>query len=260
MALDIKGIIAKAGLTGEEAQAAEKAFSSQALATAIEETAMHTANEAFQTERAEMQRNWDTANAEYLAMQTKVTALETKVGATQAEKDAAAAKLAAAEKKVADLSTFDPVKFKEELLTDATKKFNDFNVGARSFELDALECVADHQQLFGTRLSAKQLALDALAAGKDPQTFWKEKFGVDAKREEIAKAAHQKELDDHGRKVLDDYLAAQNNPATRTMTDSRNPFYTPVGDGKTVAQPWDATETPSDEQALFGELSKARVQ
>src|SRR5580692_6918857 len=132
MAFDIAAIIAKAGLTGEAAEAAQKAFSSDSLKAAIEETAMHTANEAFKAERDKMNSNWDIANAEYVAMQAKVGELETKIGATQAEKDAAAKKLADAEKKMADLSTFDPVKQREEILAEATKKFNEFNVGARS--------------------------------------------------------------------------------------------------------------------------------
>lgn len=258
MAFDIAAIIAKAGLTGEAAEAAQKAFSSDSLKAAIEETAMHTANEAFKAERDKMNSNWDIANAEYVAMQAKVGELETKIGATQAEKDAAAKKLADAEKKVADLSTFDPAKQREEILAEATKKFNEFNVGARSVELDALECVAEHQQLFGQRISAKQLVLDALAAQKDPSTYWQEKYGVTAKREEIAKAAHQKELDDHGKKVLDEYIAKQSDPGTRTLSDSRNPFYLPQADGK-ESSPWDSGETPADERALFTELSKARV-
>jgi hypothetical protein len=267
MALDIKALIAKAGLTGEAAEAATKAFSSEALTTVIEEEAAHRANEAFQADRAKMQQNWDTANAEYIAMQAekdaaeaKVIALETKFGATQAEKDAAAAKLAAAERKVADLSSFDPNKFKTEILTEAQKAAAEFNIGARSFELDALECVADHQQLFGERLSAKQLALDALAAKKDPQAYWEEKYNVKAKREEIAKNAHEKELSDHGKKVLDEYIAKQSNPSTRDLSDSRNPFYTPAADASKITQPWDMNDTPADEQAMFNELSRARVQ
>jgi len=259
MALDIKAIIAKAGLTGEAAEAATKAFSSEALAKAVEEDAMFKANEAFQTERAKIQANWDTANAEYLAMQDKVTELETKVGATEKEKEDAAKKLADAEKKVTELSGFDQAKFKEEILAAAKKEAAEFTVGARGFELDALDCVDAHQQLFGQRISAKQLALDALAAKKDPQAYWEEKYKVQEKRAEIAKQASEKHDQDVSKKAVDEYIAKQSNPATRDLTDSRNPFYTPAPDGKAV-QPWDATDTPADESALMNELSKARVQ
>jgi len=260
MALDIKALIAKAGLTGDAAEAAQKAFSSEALTTAIEEEAMHKANAAFETDKAKMKENWETANREYMQMQEELKTVRADADSTKAERDASAAKLKEAEKKVTELSSVDLGKLKTEILAEAKQSFGEFEVGARSIELDALECVSEHQQLFGQKLSVKTLVTEALAAKKAPADYWNEKYNVSAKREEIAKAAHDKELADHGKKVLDEYIAAQSNPATRTMTDSRNPFYTPAADPTKTVQPWDMTDQPSDETALMNELSRARVQ
>jgi hypothetical protein len=73
-----------------------------------------------------------------------------------------------------------------------------------TFQGEMLDLMADHQELFGNKLRAKDLISEAAKAGTgDIRQFWEEKYGVAAKREEVAEA-EKKEWEEKIRKEAKD--------------------------------------------------------
>lgn len=245
-------LINKAGLTPEQKAEAEKIFGIPSLTTLIEETAMHTANEAFSARKSQLEASWNTANEEYKAM---LTSTET----TAAELTQAKADLAAATEK---LKTANPGIDLDKLTADITKvvmeKAGVLELGRGATELDAVECVAQHRELFGQSLSARTLVQEALAAKKSPTAYWEEKYGVAQKRSDLAKAAteqHDREVEERGYKKR---ISEEAHPGARTLAPSKDPFWVPKPATTEGMQPWEATEVPADETALLNELQAAR--
>lgn len=253
MALNWKDIIAKSNMTAEEKATAEKVFGTESLTTAIEEAAMHTANAAFEADRNKMQQQWDTANAEYVRMQNDTSA-------TAAELTKAKADLAEATEKLKRAGEVDFTKVTDALRTELTDHVNKMQLGRGAYEVDAIECVAAHRELFGQTLSVRQLIEDALAAKKPVQAYWEEHYKVGEKRSEIAKAAHDREIEAAKNEGYAKRVAEEANPATRPLTESKNPFWVPKqGATNEGVNPWDATDAPPEEQALLRELTAARA-
>lgn len=255
MPLNFKEMVEKAGLTDEQKKVATELFGTESLTKLIEEGAMHAANEAFTGEKARLQANWDRANTEYIAMQEKV-----------ADHEATAKELAEAKKALGEasekLKTAMPALDLDKLTKDITAVVRGeaatLEMGARTTELDALECVAAHRELFGQNLSVRQLVQDALAAKKSPTAYWEEKYQVANKRTEVQKAAHDKEIADATEAGYKKRIGEEANPATRSLAPSKDPFWVPKPATTEAMQPWDATEQPAEEKALFDELSQAR--
>lgn len=257
--LNFKEIIEKTpGLTDEQKKMATDLFGIESLTTLIEETSMHRANEAFAATKAEMQANWDRANTEYISMQEKVANHD----ATAAELTKAKADLAAATER---LKTANPNIDIEKMTKDITEVVRNeartLEMGRGAIELDALECADEHRQLFGSNLSVRQLVQDALAAKKSPKEYWEEHYKVTDKRNEVTKAAHDKEIADAVESGYKKRIAEEANPSTRPLTASRDPFWVPKETGKQDAiNPWDEGAPPVEETTLMNELQASRGQ
>jgi hypothetical protein len=244
-----------AGLTDEQKKIAREVFGIESLTTAIEEQSLHVANETFRAEKATLQANWDKANSEYLAMQDQVANGDaTRVELAQAKKD-----LAEATEK---LKTANPGVDIDKLTADITKvvmdKAGTLELGRGAIELDAIECVAAHRELFGQGISARQLVQDALAAKKPVTAYWEEHYKVADKRTELSKAAHDKEMKDADEAGYKRALAEREHPGTRPLAPSKDPFWVPKPSTTEAMQPWESEGRPAEEEALLGELMQAR--
>lgn len=255
MALNFKEMIDKAGLTDEQKKAAAELFGVDSLTKLIEEDALHQANEAFVADKTKLQANWDRANTEFLKMQERVTNYD----ATEKELTDARKALADATEK---LKTANPNIDLDKLTKDITEvvrgEARTLEMGRGAIELDALECVSAHRDLFGQQLSVRQLVQDALAAKKPVVAYWEEKYNVPAKRTEVAAAAHNKELSDAEERGYKKRIGEEANPATRALSPSKDPFWVPKPATTEAMQPWEATEAPAEETVLLNELQAAR--
>ncbi len=253
--IDFKTLIESAKLTDEQKKIATEVFGIESLTRSIEESAMHTANEAFKTRKAELEGSWETANSEYLDMKAKYADHE----ATATELAQAKADLAAATEK---LKTANPGIDIDKLTKDITAVVKHdagmFELGRGATELDAIECVAAHRELFGQGISPRALVQEALAAKKPVTEYWEEKYKVADKRTEIAKAAsetHDREVEERGYRKA---MSEREHPGTRALAPSKDPFWVPKPDGKEALNPWDSEGVPAEETALLGELQAAR--
>jgi hypothetical protein len=70
-----------------------------------------------------------------------------------------------------------------------------------ALSLEAADLVADHQEIFGTRIKAFDLVKEAMQAGKPVREYWNEKYDVEAKQEELA-TAKQQEWEENLRKEV----------------------------------------------------------
>jgi hypothetical protein len=242
-------LLKDAGLADEEIVATMSAFKPEAV-TAIEGATLRQADysrnmDALAKTRKELETSWQTANTEYVRMQTDFNS-------TKAERDEAARKLSEAEAKLATATQVDTSKF----LTDdqLQAKLASYAAGQTAYFGDVLEIVPEHEKLFGTKLNAKTLIQEATAAGKTPNEFWTEKYNVGAKRTEIAekeKTEYEARIRAEERqKVTAEFL----NPATRPLSDSQKPFYAVGPDAK---QPWEDTTPTAAETQLVAELANA---
>ena len=207
----------------------------------------------LRAEKQRVQDNWEKANTEYLRMQTELEEVKADADSTKAEKAEAARKLAEAEKKLSETPQFDPKKFIS--VEDFEKKQREYAAAQTAYFGDTLEIVAEHESLFKTRISPKQLIQDAIAAKKTPSEFWEEKYNVAAKRKEISDKAEETKIAEAEKRGREKYIAEQANPATRTMSPSKDPFYIPK-DGDKEVTPWDDA-TPKFEEDLRNELVQA---
>jgi len=242
-------LLKDAGLADEEIVATMSAFKPEAV-TAIEGATLRQADysrnmDALVKTKKELEAAWQTANAEYVRMQTDFNS-------TKAERDEAARKLAEAETKLAATPQLDPAKYLTKEQLDA--QMASYAAGQTAYFGDVLEIVPEHEKLFGTKLNAKTLIQEATAAGKTPNEFWTEKYNVGAKRTEIAekeKVEYESRIRSEERqKVTAEFL----NPATRPLSDSQKPFYDVGPDAK---QPWDDTTPTAAETQLVAELANA---
>ncbi len=249
------------GLTPEQKTAAEAAFNIDALAKTVKDGFMRQSDysrkqDELKKERERLEANWNTANEEFLAMQRELEETRASVGSTAAEKNEAARKLKEAEDKLTEAvkNQIDPSKFLSK--EDFEKQQQSVLAGQTAYFGDVLEVVAEHQALFGQKLSPKQFMQDCIAAKKTPMEFWQEKYNVASKREEIAKGAEEKKQQEWETKGYQKRIAEEANPATRQPRSSENPFY--VKDAPEGKQPWEESETPLAERKLLEELQAAR--
>jgi hypothetical protein len=242
-------------LTDEQKKMAAEVFGIESLTRGMEESAMHTANEAFAVQKKNLQESWDQASREYVEMQEKLQNHE----ATASELAAAKRDLAVATEKLKTANpNIDLDKLQNDMLTKLRAENASLELGARTMELDALECVAQHRELFGQNLSVKQLVQESLAAKKSPTEYWEERYKVPEKRTEVAKAAHDKELNDAREEGYKKRVAEEAHPATRALQPSKDPFWFPKPDAKEAQNPWDETGPAPEEAKLLEELQMAR--
>jgi hypothetical protein len=140
---------------------------------------------------------------------------------------------------VADNSAFDPSK--HNLVT------NDHISKLIESEGEAIAAMSDiseeHRELFGTRLNARELRREAISKGKTLETYWMEKFGVQARRDEVA-AKSKKDYEDKLREEGRAEIRSQNlNPLTRTAMPSMFPQFTKkTGTDDKTALPWQGNQ------------------
>lgn len=264
MAIDpeVQKLIDAAGLSSEDRAKALEAFNIEGLGKVVRDGVLMRADysrkmDELRVKTETVEANWKKANDEYIRMQQDLEA-------TVAEKEEAARKLAEAETKLRDSAAqpvtpptppIDPAKFLSVEAFEAEKKR--IAAGQLAMSLDVLEAADRVQAITGTRISPKKLAIDAIAAGKDPAAYAEETYGLSAKEAEAAAAARKKELDDAREEGYRRAIAEAANPATRPLDASKDPFYVPKPEGGTAVQPWDMTDRPADEVAFEAELTRS---
>jgi hypothetical protein len=259
---ELEKLLASAGLSEEEKKTVEAAFSIEKVGKAVKDGTLAQADYSrkmneLSEERKELQAKWDTANKEYIQMQSDLDATKAEKDAAAAEREAAAQKLKDAETKLADAdkNKFDATKFVS--VEDFDKRQREIQAGQTAYFGDVLDIVAEHRKLFGQELSPKQLMLDCITAKKTPMEYWGEKYQVQAKRDTIAKEQHDKEITEAVKSGYDKRISEEANPATRQMETSKNPFYTKdAAEGK---QPWEDEAPPASETKLLEELQASRA-
>lgn len=186
------------------------------------------------TERAIQER--DVAVANLLAEQTRLKKLQEAGLIELAEQNNPGSTAA----KPGETPAFDPAKHNL-VTTDVLRAIADKEGEAIAVMADIAE---EHRELFGTRLNARELRKQAIAAGKPLEQIWMETYNVAAKRAE--KSAAEKAV--YEKKIAEDavakYRSEQGNPSTASPLPSTNPFT--KGSSQTVngstAQPWQRSE------------------
>lgn len=247
-------LLRDAGLTDDEIAATLGSFSADPrVAKAFEQGTLRQSDysrnmDALKVNQLKLETSWQSANAEYVRMQTS---LQT----TQAEKDEAARKLADAEAKLAAAPTIDPTKVMTPEMFQA--EMQKFAAGQTAYLGEVSEIADEHQQLFGKRISQKALMQEALASGKSPMDYWNERYDVPKKREEVATAAQDARdssiREEERKKVLAEMLT----PGSRPLRDSDRPFYEPQNSGADYKNPWDETGPSEEEKNLVASLAEA---
>ncbi len=237
---DLEQLLRDAGASQEEIDRTVAAFDPARL-DVISKATMRQSE--FNREFDRIQKEWKTANAQYVQMQNDFTATQAERDAAKDEADAAKAKLTEAEGKIVDTS-----KFLTQEQLDARQR--ELAQSQTAYFGDILDIIPEHQDLFGTRIKPKEFLQEAIAAGKPPVDYWEEKYNVKAKREEIA-AKRTEEREAAIRRDEREKVLAGKVPGT-TLTESKSPFWEPQGDAK---QPWDSTEVPEAEARFLSELS-----
>lgn len=207
---------------------------------------------AWQTEKATMQKNWDTAKEQY----DKMFADWEQGEATREELKTAKQALADAEKKLKEVQdkapNIDPSKVISPEQVD--ERLNNFGAGQVTYFTEAMDMAHEIEGLLKTRISPGTLLKEALAAKKTPKAYAEEKYELVKKREEAAKAAQEAHDNQIREETRSKTIAELSNPATRPLADSKDPFFV-AKDGDKAKQPWDLTETPADEAKLLQELT-----
>lgn len=114
------------------------------------------------------------------------------------------------------------------------------------------DLTAEHAALGLPPVSWRQMKTEAQAAKLDLESYWKQKFSVDAKRAEKAnadKAAYEKKIADE---AVAKYRSEQANPMTTTALPSRTPFTGKVPSASDTEMPWNK----SDSQRVNERLSR----
>lgn len=261
MDAELAKILDAAGLTGDARAEAEKAFNNEALGKVLKDGTLMRSDysrkmDELAATRRTLEANWDKANKEYIEMQGDLDA-------TRAEQATAAAKLKEAEDKLAAAAAVpkaDPIDTSKFLtLEQIAERERRFAAGQTAFFADSLEAIDRIKELTGTKVTARTLVQEAMAAGKTPLEYAEEKYSLSAKESELTSAARTKEIEDARNEGYNKGLSEGANPATRPLTASRDPFYVPKDGGTEPMHPWDMTGPAPDETALLAELEKARA-
>lgn len=114
------------------------------------------------------------------------------------------------------------------------------------------DIVMEHAQLFPDKpLKVRQLRQEAVAAGKNVEQFWLERYGVNAAREKKAtdeREAYAKKLREEGAASERQRLASQyGNPDTRPMVTSSFSFTKKTGNEQ-AKQPWERNDDASNDR------------
>ena len=247
MAIDpvLEQLLNDAGLTGQDRDDALAAFSNEKLASAVAKGAMRQSD--YSREMDKLQKNWKIADAEYRRMQTDFST-------TQAERDEAKAKLAETETKLATAQTTPQIDTSKFLtMEQVAERERTMASGQMAYLGDLMESVSEYEQLFGKKISHKQVMQEAMVAKKTPIEYMEEKYQLQAKRDEKAaaeKVAYENTIrEDERKKVTGEFL----NPATRPMRESENPFWQSTA--AEAKNPWDDTAPTAEETALVAALS-----
>lgn len=132
-------------------------------------------------------------------------------------------------------------------------------------EGDAIATFADiqseHHELFGTRINARELRKEAISRRIPVEQLWMEKYGVAAKRTEVAAAktkAHEDSIRLAARKEVETEMASKYaNPLTAPPRASENPFSTrPPSVGEAAAQPWNLSDSARSNARLQKVMTK----
>lgn len=209
---------------------------------------------AWQTEKTVMTENYNKAKAQYDSMYEDWQKGEASLTELKAAKD----KAEDLEKELTTLRAASPAIDPSKIVTpeQLSTQLNTFGAGQVSFFTEAMDVAYEIEGLLQKRISPGTLLTEALAAKKTPKLYAEEKFELVKKREERAvadKAAEEKRLREDERSKV---IAEMSNPATRTLSDSKDPFFS-TRDDKGPKQPWELTETPADEQKILQELTQA---
>lgn len=208
----------------------------------------------LQKRKETLEENWKIANEEYVAALKERDEAVADRDSTAAEKAEAEKKLKEAEAKMNE-SKVDTSKFLSK--EDFEKEQRKVAAAQTAYFGEVLEIGDEHRDLFGSRINSSQLIQDAIAAGKSPRAFWEEKYGVQAKRDEINKTADEKRIAEAEKRGYEKRLSEEANPNLREPDASKNPFYEVPKDGKTL-QPWDEDGSFDAEKEFVKELQQAR--
>jgi hypothetical protein len=203
-------------------------------------------------EHAKLLRERDEAKAEAAAEKARTEALKRAAAARAGGKTEA--QIAAEEAEVARKAAeerdrqerIDPRYVPADVFTKAFESTGDAIA-------DAQDLVSDFMQLYpGQRLNLKQMRTEAKAAKQSVRQYVESKFNFTAKRDELDKAARQKEISDAVSKREQELMVQYggSNPNLQTLRPSSNPF---VERKKADAgkQPWEKNEN---------EISRGRIE
>lgn len=113
------------------------------------------------------------------------------------------------------------------------------------------DIVLEHTQLFPERpIKFRELRREAVAAGKNVEQYWMEKYGVTAAREKKAadeRAAWEKKLREEGAAQERAKFASYGNPELRPPVPSSFSFTKKSG-AETGKQPWERQDDPSNDR------------
>ena len=237
-------ILREAGLSDEEITAQLAVYDANPrVREALDRSTMRQADysrnmDDIKKYKSDLDSNWSKANAEFLKMQQDVDS-------TKAERDAAAQKLKEAEEKLKNAPTFDAAS----LHADLDRKQASFAAGSVAYMGDVFEAGDTYQELFGKPLNRKQFMQDAAAAKKSPLDYAEETYKFSEKRAERDKAEREKQDEAIRKEAREQAIAEFQNPATRPLQDSQNPFHISSTEAK---NPWDddATQSPAYKNML----------
>lgn len=202
----------KAAADAERARADAEAKATDAAAKIAAYDKWYT--EVAEPTAADLKAKHDVAVAEAAAERARTKALQ-EAGLLKLEEKTTAA---ATSSTAAD--AFDPKKYN--LVTgDILRAVADKEGEAIAVMADIAE---EHRELTGTRINARELRKEALAAGKSVEEHWMQKYGIAALREK--KAAESKSA--YEKKIAEDavakYRSEHENPLTRPGAPSSNPW------------------------------------
>lgn len=206
-----------------------------------------------------IEERWASANAEF---SKTVDDLD----ATEKERDAARAKLEASEKATTEararlaqaLETQPKVDLSKYLTAEQieTQRRTDA-ANQTAYFTEALDVMDEIRAVTGKGVKSGELIKNAMAAKQTPREYAEATYKLQEIRDTKAKEQREKEIKEATDAGYAKALADSRNPATRTLGDSEDPFYTPKAEAKDgPKQPWDENPdvTPKDEQDLLREL------
>lgn len=114
-----------------------------------------------------------------------------------------------------------------------------------------MDIIPEHAQLFPDKpLNVRTLRREAVAAGKNVEQYWMEKYGIPAareKRDADQKAAYEKRLREEGADAATQAMADRyGNPDTRPLVPSISPLAPRPADSARAKMPWDTGDLSND--------------